>query len=118
MGTSSRLLYAETVDLVSLTTIGAVLYGIVFTLYCLCTWASYFQLREPDRHRQAISSLVYTSLVMLCGLGVLATDTYYIQTSFINHASYPGGPQAYEGDVAQHQPLALLGGLLDTSTVF
>lgn len=118
MGTFSRVLYAEAVDLISLTTIGAVLYGIVFALYCLCTWLSYFQLQEPDRRRQAIFSLVYTSLVMLCGLGVVATDTNYIQISFVNHPGYPGGPEGYEGDVAQHQPLALLGSLLDTFTVF
>ncbi len=115
--TTGRILYFEAVDLISSTTIGAVLYGIVFALYCLCAWASFLQLQEPDRRRQAIFSLTHTSLVVLCGMGVVAVDTHFIKESYVDNASYPGGPQMYEGSVAVHQPYSLLGSLLDTITV-
>lgn len=48
------------------TTVQAALYGFIFALYLICARSLY--LRNKDRHRHHLSTLLYTSLIMALAL--------------------------------------------------
>ncbi|KXN84542.1 hypothetical protein AN958_12353 [Leucoagaricus sp. SymC.cos] len=108
MSTSSGSSLLNAVFLIGLTTINGTLYGIAFTLFCLCALSLYLQLRDPEHRRQTIFTLVHMSFIMAIGLINLAVDARGMQESFINHADDPeGGGFMYHQDVSLHQPIAL-----------
>ncbi len=92
---TSEILY-ETFDLTSSTTILGLLYGIAFTLYCLCSRLLCLQLSVPDKRKQARFNLVYISLVLICGTTYLALVTRFMQLAYINHANDPEGPRGFK----------------------
>lgn len=99
MPTAQRTLFLyEALDFISNATIFGVCYGIVFTLYCLCTQSLYSQLHKPDQRRQAKFNLGYLSLLLFCATGILALNTRVVQVAYINHANFPGGPFAFENE--------------------
>lgn len=100
MGTRSSVFLFEAFDLIGSTTINGVLYGITFSLYCLCAWQLYLQLQKPDKRHQAKISLVYTSVLYVCATGVLALNARIIQLAYINYANLPGGSLGYEESIS------------------
>ncbi len=94
----STIFLFEALDVLGCTTVLGVFYGIALTLYCLCAQSLYSQLHKPDQQRQAQFNLGYVSLLLFCATGILALNTRMIQLAYINHADFPGGPFAFEGD--------------------
>ncbi len=113
MSTAQSVLFLyEALDLVSCTTIIGVSYGIAFAVYCLCAQSLYSQLRKPDQQRQARFNLGFISLLLFCATGVLAGNTRIIQSAYINHADFPGGPIAFEDEF---NPTTILLGLVTSN---
>ncbi len=104
----TEITLSEALDLISSTTVTAGLYGLIFTLYCLCLCSLYPQLREPDHRGQVIFTMVYTSIIIFCLTIFLALNARIIQLAYINHKDYPGGPMGYESSVLFTQPIFLL----------
>jgi hypothetical protein len=96
MGAESAVYLSKVLNLISGTTIIGVLYGITFTLYCLCAWSLYLQLKKPDNRRRARFSLGYISFLFFCATGAIGSSGRIIQLTYINHANFPGGPLGYE----------------------
>lgn len=86
----------EAFDLNSSTTVVGFLYGIIFTLYFLCTWSLYLELQRLDKRRQAKFSLGYISLLFVCATVLLAVNARMIQVAYLDHPDFPGGPLYYE----------------------
>ncbi|KAF9447204.1 hypothetical protein P691DRAFT_671935 [Macrolepiota fuliginosa MF-IS2] len=94
----------EALDLIGSTTINGILCGMAFALYCLCAWSLYPQLRVPDQRKQAALTLIYTSLVILCELAIVALTTSVIRLVYIDHD--PGGLLNHEKVVPGGQRIA------------
>lgn len=92
----SLLFFLETLDLIGSTTVLGALYGIAFTLYCLCVQSLYLQFREPDKRRQARFTIGYISFQFFCATAFLALNARAMQLAYIDHADFPGGPWIYE----------------------
>jgi hypothetical protein len=96
MGAESTLFLREAFDLLGKTTIRGVLYGITFSLYCLCARLLYLQLQAPDKRRRARFSLGYISFFFFCLTVDVAVDARVRQLAYINHVDdFPGGPLKY-----------------------
>lgn len=102
------LLLVTELELISSTTIAGVFYGIAIILYCLYIQSSLSQLQKLDRRRQTKFMLVYTTIVMLCGLVSLGTNGWIIQNAYIKHSNFPGGPYRYTNDVDTTQPIGII----------
>jgi amino acid transporter len=89
------LLLANQLELVSTTTVAGTFYGIAFTLFCLYVHSLAPRLRDEDRKRQAKFMLVYSAVIMLCGLYNLVSNAWVTQNAYIKHADYLGGPILY-----------------------
>jgi hypothetical protein len=72
-------------ELVSLTSLRGVLFGIAFTLYCLCTqiWYKNF-LNKPDRRKRTLFVFGYSTLIMIAALISFATDTHLVVLAFLD----------------------------------
>jgi hypothetical protein len=90
-----RILLGTQLELVTTTTVAGTLYGIAFTLFCLYIHSLTPQLRDGDRKRQAKFMLVYSTVIMFCGLVNLVTNTWITQDGYIKHADNFGGPFYY-----------------------
>ncbi|KAF7760989.1 hypothetical protein Agabi119p4_10398 [Agaricus bisporus var. burnettii] len=110
------LLLTTQLELVSTTTAAGTLYGIAFSLYCLYLHASLPQLRDHDRRRTTQFMIIYSSIIMLCGLYFLILNAWVIQDAYIKHANFPKGPYAYEESTYVTQP-ALAVGLVCESVI-
>jgi hypothetical protein len=88
-------------ELVTPTTVAAVLYGIAFSLFCLYVHALAPRLRNGDRTKQARFMLAYSSVIMLCGLYSLVSNAWVTQDAYIKHSDYPRGPYAYVESIFQ-----------------
>jgi hypothetical protein len=82
-------------ELIIPTTVAGTLYGILFTLFCLYAHAMAPRLRDGDTKRQAKFMLMYSMVIMLCGMYLLVANTWATQDAYIKHANYPGGPFVY-----------------------
>ncbi|KAF9445262.1 hypothetical protein P691DRAFT_651710, partial [Macrolepiota fuliginosa MF-IS2] len=91
-----QTLTLEDVDLISLTTINGVLYGIALSLFILFARSLYSQLKDPDFRRQSIFMFSYTCVVMICGIVYLALMTQTTQLTYIDHNTFLGEPIDYE----------------------
>ncbi|KAF9444352.1 hypothetical protein P691DRAFT_778320 [Macrolepiota fuliginosa MF-IS2] len=105
----AQLLLFESLDLIASTTIGGLLWGIAFTLYIFCVLSLYPQLKKPHQRRQAQLTLVYSSVVMICGIMFLATTTWITQQAYIYHNDFSAGPIEYETLYLRVQPIGILG---------
>lgn len=94
------------IEFVTPTTVAGTLYGIAFTLFCLYVHSLAPQLRDEERKRQAIFMLVYSSIIMLCGLYDLVTNAWFTQEYYLKHYDYPQGPYIY-GTTTLHTPLTI-----------
>ncbi|XP_006456367.1 hypothetical protein AGABI2DRAFT_122271 [Agaricus bisporus var. bisporus H97] len=103
------LLLTTQLELVSTTTAAGTLYGIAFSLYCLYLHASLPQLRDHDRRRTTQFMIIYSSIIMLCGLYFLILNAWVIQDAYIKHANFPKGPYAYEESTYVTQPAIAVG---------
>jgi hypothetical protein len=90
-----ELLLLNQLELVTPTTVGGTLYGIAFTLFCLYVHSLAPQLRDGDRKRQAKFMLVYSTVIMLCGVYSLVYNAWGNQDAYIKHSDFPGGPYGY-----------------------
>jgi hypothetical protein len=82
-------------DVVSGMGVDAALYGTSFSLYCLCARSLFRQLKDPNHRKQNIGTLVLMTMVMTCGIIVLALDLELIMIQYIEHGHFPwskGGP--------------------------
>jgi len=86
----------EVFDFNSSSAVVSFLYGIIFTLYCLCSWPLYHQLRIPDKRRQAKFSLGYITLLFACSTILVGLNIRMIQLAYLNHSDFPGGPLLWE----------------------
>jgi hypothetical protein len=89
------LLFLTQIELVTPTTVAGTFYGIAVTLFSLYVHALASRLREGDRKRQARFMLVYSTVIMLCGLYSLVANAWVAQDAYIRHSDYPEGPYAY-----------------------
>jgi hypothetical protein len=90
-----KLLLITQIELVTPTTVAGTLYGIAFTLFCLYIHALAPRLRKGDRTKQAKFMLVYSTIIMICGLYFLIANAWITQDAYIKHNDYPGGPYVY-----------------------
>lgn len=97
MDAESDMFLSEALDLLSSTTILGALYGITFTLYCLCARQLCLNLHKPDNRRRAGLSLGLVSILFFCATGILTLSGRMTQVFYIDHAEFPGGPFQYEG---------------------
>ncbi len=112
--TDVRLL--EKLDLLSNTTILGTLYGIVVTLYCLCSLSLYRQIREPDLQRQAKFTLGYISLILFLVTAYLGLNARTMSVVYIDHANFPGGALQYEVSLdSLAKKYGIAGGIIDFS---
>ncbi|KAF5350671.1 hypothetical protein D9756_008551 [Leucocoprinus leucothites] len=101
----------EVVRFITATAVEAALYGFSLALYLFCARSLYLQLKCRDRRKRAlrIFMLLHMSLVMICVLLGLVVDVLNIQTSYVDHANYPGGGFAYSVNVFGVLPIASIG---------
>ncbi|EKM74294.1 hypothetical protein AGABI1DRAFT_95739 [Agaricus bisporus var. burnettii JB137-S8] len=99
------ILLATQLELVTPTTVAGTFYGIAFTLFCLYVHSLVPRLQDEDRKRQAKFMLVYTSIIMLCGLCTLVSNSWITQDAYIKHGDYPGGPYGYIPSTFHTQPI-------------
>ncbi|KAF7776620.1 hypothetical protein Agabi119p4_5013 [Agaricus bisporus var. burnettii] len=105
-----KLLLATQFELVCSTAVAGCFYGIAFVLFCQYVYSLIPQIRGGDRKRQAKFMLVYTIIMMLCGLYFFIANIVTIQDAYIKHANYPGGPYLYEQSALFHgQPVLGVG---------
>jgi hypothetical protein len=69
------ILLFETADVVGGTTLSAALYGFSFAFYCLTAQMLYGQLKDSNRRKQTFGTLAIMSLLMACGIIILAVNT-------------------------------------------
>jgi hypothetical protein len=100
------LLLLNQLELVSPTTVSGTLYGISFTLFCLYVHSLAPRLQDKERKLQAMFMLGFSSVIMLCGLFDLVSNTWVTQNTYIKHGNYPGGPYSYESTLF-HTPLVI-----------
>lgn len=113
MGAENISFLAETFSLISCTTIIGVLYGIAFSLYCLCACQLYRKLQKPGERHQARLSLGFLSILLVCATGILALNARVIQLAYVIHDSdFPGGPLEYEAWY-NSTPNSIAGSVLD-----
>jgi hypothetical protein len=86
--------------------VAGTLYGIAFTLFCLYVHSLAPRLQDEDRKRQAKFMLVYSSVIIFCGLYNLVVNAWLAQDAYIKHSDHPGGPFIYE-DTIRHMPLVI-----------
>ncbi|KXN85844.1 hypothetical protein AN958_10788 [Leucoagaricus sp. SymC.cos] len=100
-----RNLFAS-VKLVGGTTVNGLLYGIALGLYCLCALSLFQELKCPGHRRHHIFTLIHLSLVMSCGLFVLAAMNWEVRVAFIDYAHYmKGGSLGYNLLFVSHLPI-------------
>ncbi|KAJ6490171.1 hypothetical protein DFH09DRAFT_1208884 [Mycena vulgaris] len=101
--------YNDSVNLVSSTTIAAVAYGVMFTLWSICVYFLLQQIRTSSRERvRSVVFLVYISLLFVLGTIYLATTTLATQLSYVQNHNFPGGPAAYNNFVLFSEPVGIL----------
>ncbi|KAF9442904.1 hypothetical protein P691DRAFT_809760 [Macrolepiota fuliginosa MF-IS2] len=107
----TQLLLFKSLDLVASTTIGGLLWGIALSLYTLCTLSLLPQIQGLNHHdqQQAIFTLVYSSVVMICGILFLAATTWVTQQAYVYHNDFPGGPIEYKTLYLHAQPVGVIG---------
>lgn len=98
------LLLNTQLELVSPTAVAGTFYGIAFTLFCLYVHSLAPLLRDKDRQGRAKFMLVYSTVIILCGLYVLVSNAWIIQDAYIKHRDYPGGPYIYIVSTYHAQP--------------
>jgi hypothetical protein len=84
-----RELSIAALELVSLTSLRGVLFGIAFTLYCICTqiWFKRF-CHNHGRRKQTLFVFGYSTLIMVTALISFATDTHLVVMAFLDdHAT-------------------------------
>jgi hypothetical protein len=85
------------VDLISCSTVVAVLYTFSFSLYCLSTRLFYFQSR--DKHggkvgRRTSFMFALASIMIICATIDVIINNLHIQTMYIGSSGLPGNPDA------------------------
>jgi hypothetical protein len=95
---------AEAMDLVSNTAVGGVFFGIGFTLYWNCVQLMIIDFRKGDRRRQTAISFVFSSLIVLCGGGVFATNVQARSLAYIDHNDTLDAPFVYLGGLDLYDP--------------
>lgn len=100
----NELVLANELELVSPTTVAGTLYGIAFTLFCLYVHSLAPHYQDQDRKGRAKFMLGYSSIIMVFGLYIVVTNTWYIQDAYIKHGDFPGGPYAYALSAIHTQP--------------
>lgn len=114
MDTKNAFLF-EAFDIISCTTTIGVLYGIAFTLYCLCSVPLYSNLQKPNMRRRARFSFFYISFLTVGITGILLTNGRVIQIAYINYADFPGGPLQYEASSNSFtNSIGVIGSILDS----
>ncbi|XP_006455505.1 hypothetical protein AGABI2DRAFT_180530, partial [Agaricus bisporus var. bisporus H97] len=98
------LLLNTQLELVCPTAVAGTFYGIAFTLFCLYVHSLAPLLRDKDRRGRARFMLVYSTVIILCGLYVLVSNAWIIQDAYIKHRDYPGGPYIYIVSTYHAQP--------------
>ncbi|KAF9440936.1 hypothetical protein P691DRAFT_685775 [Macrolepiota fuliginosa MF-IS2] len=93
---AQKLLLAEGSDLISTTTVNGLLYGIGLSLYVLTARSLYPQSKDSHNRRQTTFMLVYTPVVIVCGIIVFALATREAQLAYINNNNFLGEPIEYE----------------------
>ncbi|KAF9440544.1 hypothetical protein P691DRAFT_687357 [Macrolepiota fuliginosa MF-IS2] len=101
---SGQQLLLEDLDLISLTTVNGVLYGIALSLCVLSVRLFYPRLKDPHQRRHAIFMFAYASVVMTCGIVYLALNTWLVQLAYIDHNTFPGAAPEYEEAYLLTQP--------------
>ncbi|XP_006455496.1 hypothetical protein AGABI2DRAFT_121415 [Agaricus bisporus var. bisporus H97] len=97
------LLLITQLELIGSLSAAGLLYGIVFTLFCLYVHSSIPRLRINERKRQTTFMLAVVAIAMLSGLVNLSLNVWIIQDAFIKHPNFPGGPVAYEFAMLRRQ---------------
>jgi hypothetical protein len=95
-------------DLVSTSTACGMLYGIVFTLFCLYVHSLAPQFCERNRRQQAKFMLAYSAFIKLCGLYYLLSNAWATQDAYVKHSKYPNGPYFYLLSMFHGGPMILL----------
>ncbi|KAF9443741.1 hypothetical protein P691DRAFT_778695 [Macrolepiota fuliginosa MF-IS2] len=101
---SGRQIFWERLDLISLTTLNGLLYGIALSLYILSARLFYPQLKHPHERRHVMFMFAYASMVMICGIIFLALTTWVVQLAYIDHNTSLGAAMEYEGTFLFSQP--------------
>ncbi|KAF9447486.1 hypothetical protein P691DRAFT_821014 [Macrolepiota fuliginosa MF-IS2] len=96
--TQQQLLF-EDLDLISLTTISGLLFGIALSIYVLSANSLYHQLKDPHQQRQATFLSVYTTMVMASGIILFALVTKRVQLAYIDHNNSLGAPIEYQFNI-------------------
>src|SRR5262249_29632967 len=105
-------------DLIGRGTVGSALYGLSFTLYCLCLQSSAVRLVDRSQKKKTITTLIHMTSVMAVGLLYLALDIRSLQMAYIDQACSQNGPLNYESAVIAWMPIGIadkaLGTIIDT----
>ncbi|KAJ2917326.1 hypothetical protein MD484_g3060, partial [Candolleomyces efflorescens] len=97
-GESAADLWMERSNLIGLL-IGAVAYGILFTIFVQCILV----LRSnPGGRSSARWLMVYSCAVFVLATCGLAGNTKFVQMCYIDYRNYPGGPNAFTFDFYSH----------------
>lgn len=106
--TQGQVRTLEALDLICSTTVAGTLFGLTFTLYCLCAWSLYRQIKDSgqlSQRKRNVFTLGYMTAVMLCGFTLLFLNSFLARIVYIDHADYPGGPFNFEASAQSIQPL-------------
>jgi hypothetical protein len=92
--TDKATLVTEAVDLISSTTIMAVLYTFSVVLFYHCARLSYHQAWGPDGKlkKQTLFTLGLTSLMIICATVDVVLINRYMEIVYVDYSSLPGGP--------------------------
>lgn len=108
VGETSFDILNDSVNLIAETVICGVSYGVVLTLYCICTYFLFLQYRRGENQRTAVISLIYTSVMLFLGTVYVASNARTAQLSYVNDRNYPGGPAQYAIFIFD-QPITIVG---------
>jgi hypothetical protein len=100
-----KLLPVTQLQLATGGTVAGTFYGIAFTLYCLYALSLAAQLRSPGLRRRAQFLFAYSTIIMLLALFNVAADAWIINSSYIGHCDFPGGPFVYGYTVLSSEPM-------------
>lgn len=84
----------DAVDLITSTTVSAVLFAYSFLIYCLSTRLFYFQLRDIDGklNYHTIVTVVISSIIITCAIVDIVTLNLYARTIYSDINTLPAGP--------------------------
>jgi hypothetical protein len=100
--------FFDSVNLVASMTISAVAYSIMFTLWVICVYFLWQQMRTGSRERNRCAFFLgYISVMCVFGTMYTVTTVHATTISYVQHRDFPGGPEAYNNFVLFSAPVGI-----------